>query len=360
MEAPPSSPTTIAVSAESTLSTSASSSVASSRMRLFSGTASAGSLNTVWPVDDESRTTPSISDWAPALMGMHSRPSLMTICARSAKFFFCMCCAFCCKSALSSRSVSLRSARIAASVSEASSRTLPPGIITHLRISRSSVSGTPTSGAASRRRGSSASSFGAWMRAWTLAHAAAVVATSAREEPLSTLPLAAPAIHGLTSFVPSKTSLGKPPCTSRSVAAAVVSASNVALSSGVAPRGKVGVHARTPRVVAVNARTCALSSGHCSRSLASASRSSAVGSPSSSRVSSSSASSCSLRLTSSVKVAPRLRFLPPVPRRNEVAGRETRRPDAAFDEIRSIHDTCAAPVTADAVIFVRLPAPRAP
>ena len=161
MDLPPSPPTTIEVSAESTLSTSASSSLASSRMRLFNGTASAGSLNTVWPVDDESRITPSISDWAPALMGTHSRPNLMTICARSAKFFFCMYCAFCCRSARSSRSVSLRSARIDASFSEASSRTLPPGTATHLRISCSSSSGMATRGAASRRRGSSASSSGA-------------------------------------------------------------------------------------------------------------------------------------------------------------------------------------------------------
>ena len=195
------------------------------------------------------------------------------------------------------------------------------------------------------------------MSAWTFAHAAAVVATSASDEPLSTRPLAAPAIHGLTSFVPSKTSRGKPPCLSRRVAAAVVPASNVALSSGVAPRGKDGVHARMPRVVAVNARTCALSSGHCRRSLASASRSSAVGSPASS---SSPSSSNAPRETSSVRVAERRRNLSPRPRRRAVAGRATRRPDAAFDEIRSLHNTCAVPETVDAAIVVRPRAPRGP
>ena len=275
----------------STRSTSASSSAASSASRLFSGTQSAGSLNTVAPDPEAPSTTPSISDCAPALSGTHSRPSRVTTCALSAKFLLARNRATSESFARSVRSVSLRSSRIARSDSDASSATFPPGITRHRRISGAIASGIEASGAARSRSGarirassSSASSPGRRsgsvapsIESHTAAHAAHVVAMSAREEPLRTRPRLAPATNARISRVPSKTSRRNPPARRRRTAA-VVSARRRAECSGEAPRGSAGAHARAPRVVAVNARTCAESSGHWSKSRASASSASALGS----------------------------------------------------------------------------------
>ena len=290
------------------------------------------------PVPDVPNTTPSISDCAPAFMGTHSRPRRVTTCARSAKFFRARNCAFSLRSARRVFSVSRRSARIDASAGLASSRRFPPGISTHLRISGSRCVGMRARGRASRRRGSATSS--AWSSETcrrTAAHAATVVAMSARELPLRTRPRAAPATKARMSRVPSKTSRGSPP-RARSVAAAVVSASNLALSSGVAPRGSAGVHARTPSVVAVNARTCAESSGHWRSSRASASRSSAEGGRASSSSSPSASETSSAAAVTNARRARR--------RVNARAAREPRR-DAARRGANAVRRAPMGAVDAD-------------
>ena len=55
--------------------------------KLFNAITSSGSLNTVAPESDVASTIPFNWPADPSFMGIHSRPNLVTICARSANFF---------------------------------------------------------------------------------------------------------------------------------------------------------------------------------------------------------------------------------------------------------------------------------
>mmetsp|Transcript_3348 Transcript_3348/g.10297 ORF Transcript_3348/g.10297 Transcript_3348/m.10297 type:complete len:262 (-) Transcript_3348:526-1311(-) len=180
---------------------------------LFIAMTSSGSLNTVAPESEVANTIPFNCPADPSFMGIHSRPSLVTICERSANFFCAISLAISRKVFLNDFDVEDKFALICARCSDASFRIAPVATSTFMHLSISFFIACIFSSRHSRKlivafcnASTSSSSFTITsnISSHTVSIATKVVYTSTKLPALSVCPRFAPSKNIRTSLHPLK------------------------------------------------------------------------------------------------------------------------------------------------------------